>query len=129
MIGGKEKTAMTSLERVQAATGYKEPDRVPLFLGLTMYGAKELGLSIQEYFSKAEYVVDGQLRMLAKYRLDCLNPLFYAAMETEAFGGEVVWFEDGPPNVGELLVKTPDDISSLQVPVVKETPCLVGRFW
>ncbi len=125
MTVGTEKTAMTSMERVQAATGYKEPDRVPLFLGLTMHGAKELGLSIQEYFSKAEYVVDGQLRMLAKYRFDCLNPLVYAAMEIEAFGGEVVWFEDGPPNVGELLVKTPDDISSLQVPVVKETPCLV----
>lgn len=121
----QNRTEMTSMERVQTTMGYKEPDRVPLLLGLTMYGAKELGLSIQEYFSKAEYVVQGQLRMQAKYRSDCLIPLFYGAMEIEAFGGEIVWFEDGPPNVGELLVKTHEDISSLQVPVVKDIPCLI----
>lgn len=35
---------MTSLQRVLTTLGHKEPDRVPLFLLLTMHGAKELGL-------------------------------------------------------------------------------------
>jgi len=34
---------MTSLERVLTTLGHNEPDRVPLFLLLTMHGAKELG--------------------------------------------------------------------------------------
>lgn len=119
------RTKMTSMERVLTTLGHKEPDRVPLFLLLTMHGAKELGLSIREYFSKSEYVVEGQLRMLKKYRHDCLVPFFYAAMEAEAFGGEVIWFEDGPPNAGAPIIKTHADISNLRIPEVHDTACLV----
>ncbi len=46
-------SAMSSIDRVFTALGHSEPDRVPVFLSLTMHGAKELGLSIQEYFSSA----------------------------------------------------------------------------
>lgn len=63
---------MTSMQRVLTALNYKEPYRVPLFLLLTMHGARELGMSIKEYFSKAENVVEGQLLMLEKYQYDCL---------------------------------------------------------
>ncbi len=118
-------TDMTSMERVLTTLGHKEPDRVPLFLLLTMHGAKELGLSIREYFSKAEYVVEGQLRMLKKYRHDCLCPLFYGAAEVEAFGAEIIWFEDGPPNTGAPMIKKSEDISSLRVPEIHRTACLV----
>ena len=116
---------MTSMERVLTTLGHQEPDRVPFFLLLTMHGAKELGLSIREYFSRAEYVVEGQLRLRRKYGHDCLNPFGYAAMEPEAFGGEVIWFEDGPPNSGEPIIKTEQDILSLQIPDIDRTPCLV----
>ncbi len=78
---------MTSFQRVFTTLNFKEPDRVPFFLMLTMHGAKELGLSIKEYFSKPENVVEGQLRLRAKYRHDCLNPFFYAPIEVEACGG------------------------------------------
>ncbi len=47
---------MTSMNRVLTAIGQKEPDRVPLFLMLTMHGAKELDMSIKDYFSKSENV-------------------------------------------------------------------------
>ena len=116
---------MTSMERVLTTLGHQEPDRVPFFLLLTIHGAKELGLTIQEYFSKAEYVVEGQLRMRRKYGHDCLNPFVYAAVEPEAFGGEVIWFEDGPPNSGEPIIKTEQDILSLRIPEIDRTPCLV----
>ena len=92
---GKE---MTSLERLLTTLGHKEPDQVPLFLLVTMHGAKELGLTIKEYFSKAENVVEGQLRLRAKYGHDCLYPFFYAPLESEAFGAEVIYREDCPPN-------------------------------
>ena len=61
---------MTSMQRVLTTLSHKEPDRVPLFLLLTMHGAKELGLSIKEYFSRAEYVVEGQLKMRKKFNGD-----------------------------------------------------------
>ncbi|MCW5202402.1 uroporphyrinogen decarboxylase family protein [Desulfobulbus sp. US4] len=116
---------MTSMERVLTALGHQEPDRVPLSLLLTIHGARELGLSIREYFSRPEYVVEGQLRMREKYRHDCVNSFCAAAMTVEAFGGEVLWFDDGSPNSGEPIIKTEQDILSLQVPEISSTPCLV----
>jgi uroporphyrinogen decarboxylase len=119
MADEQQGAIMTSMERVLTTLGHQEPDRVPFFLLLTMHGARELGLSIQEYFSKAEYVVEGQLRMLEKYRHDCLYPFFYAAMEAEAFGSETIWFEDGPPNSGDPVIKSGNDIRTLQVPEIE----------
>ena len=82
--------SMSSLERVLTTLGHREPDRVPLFLLLTMHGAQELGLSIKSYFSRPEYVIEGQLRLRRKYRNDCLYAFFYSSVETEAWGGEVI---------------------------------------
>ncbi len=115
---------MTSSQRVLTTLGHKEPDRVPFFLLLSMHGAKELGLSIKEYFSIAENVVEGQLRLRAKYRHDCIYNFFYAPIEFEAWGGEVIYHEDGPPNSGEPLIKKISEIKSLDVPNINETPCL-----
>lgn len=115
---------MTSMERVLTALGHQEPDRVPLFLLLTMHGARELGLSIKEYFSKAEYVAEGQLRMQKKYRNDCLYAFFYAPLEVEAFGGSVIYVEDGPPNSGMPFIQNIESIKTLKAPVIQETEVL-----
>ncbi len=115
---------MTSLQRVLTTLGHKEPDRVPFFLLLTMHGARELGLSIKTYFSKPENVVEGQLRMREKYRHDCLLPFFYGAIEVEAFGGEVIFFDDGPPNSGEPVIRKPEDIKSIKIPDISKSSCL-----
>lgn len=115
---------MTSLQRVLTALGHSEPDRVPFFLLVTMHGARELGLSIRDYFSRAENVADGQLRMREKYRHDCLYTFFYAPIEVEAWGAEVLFSEDGPPNSGEPLIKNYSAIEKLVPPVVEDSRIL-----
>lgn len=115
---------MTSLERVLTTLGHREPDRVPLFLLATMHGARELGLTIKEYFGKPEHVVEGQLRLRARYRHDCLYTFFYAPIEVEAWGGEVLYREDGPPNSGTPFLTTFEQIDSLVPPRVADAPCL-----
>jgi len=116
---------MNSMQRTLTALAQKEPDRVPLFLLTTLHGAKELGLSIEEYFSKSENVVEGQIRLLKKYRGDCLYSLFYAAIETEAWGCNVIYSLDGPPNAGAPIIRSAEDIDNLQPPVVTKAPCLL----
>ena len=116
--------AMTSLQRVLTTLGHREPDRVPRFLLLTMHGARELNLSIREYFSEAKHVVAGQLRMRARYGNDCLYPFFYAAIEVEAMGGEVIFVGDGPPNAGRPLIGDPEAIPSLVWPDPAASPVL-----
>ena len=115
---------LTPAERVGTSLRGEEPDRVPWFLLVTLHGARELGLSIQEYFSEGRNVVEGQLRMRARYRHDCLYGFFYAAVETEAWGVPVIYREDGPPNSGEPLVRRVEDILRLERPRIAEQPCL-----
>lgn len=118
------KSKMTSLQRVLTTLGHKEPDRVPLFLLLTMHGAKELGMGIKEYFSKAENVVEGQVRLLNKYGHDCYFGFFYAPTEIQAWGGEVVYYDNGPANSGEPFIKNINQIRTLEPPVIADTPVL-----
>ena len=116
---------MTSMQRVMKTMAGQEPDRVPVFLLTTMHGAKELGLSIRDYFSRAENVVEGQMRLLDKYRSDCLYPFYYASLEVEAFGGKTVFIDDGAPNAGEPVIHRSEDIDLLEPPRVAETACLI----
>ena len=109
---------ITSLDRVLTTLGYKEPDKVPLFLLLSFYGAKELGISIKEYFSQPEYVFEGQMKMANKYNNDCLYPFYYGAVETEAFGGDTIFIENGPPNSGKPIIQKPEEILKLQIPKI-----------
>ena len=119
-----KKESMTSMQRVLTTLGHNEPDRVPLFLLVTMHGAKELGMSIKDYFEKAEHVVEGQIRLRAKYGHDCLYTFFYAPVEVEAWGGEVIYAPDGPPNSGRPFISSADMINRLIPPDIKKTPCL-----
>lgn len=118
------KTAMTSMQRVLTTLGHKEPDRVPLFLLPTLHGAKELGLSIRDYFVKAENVAEGQHRLRAKFGHDCLSSFFYGPVEIEAWGGEVIFRDDGPPNSGAPFISDPEQILRMKPPEIEKTPCL-----
>ncbi len=110
------KPRMSSMERVLKTLSYQEPDQVPLVLPAHLHGAKELGLSLPEYFSKPAYVAEGQLRIQQKYQTDAVFGFFYAAIEIQAFGGEVLFHEDGPPNSGEPLIHKYEDIKKLVPP-------------
>lgn len=117
--------SFTSLQRVLTTLQHKEPDRVPFFLLVTMHGARELGMSIEEYYSKAEHIAEGQIRMRERYGHDCLFGFAYASLEMEAFGGKTIFFDDGPPNAGSPVIHSPSDILDLELPRVKENPSLV----
>ncbi|MCP4578157.1 MAG: methylcobamide--CoM methyltransferase MtbA [Deltaproteobacteria bacterium] len=116
---------VSSMDRVLTTLSHKEPDRVPLFLLPTLHGAKELGLSIKDYFKKAENVAKGQLQMREKYGHDCLSGFFYGPIEVEAFGAEVIYCDDGPPNSGTPLIRDPEKILTLTPPHIEHSKCLL----
>jgi uroporphyrinogen decarboxylase len=114
---------MTSLQRVLTAIGQKEPDRVPYFLLLSLHGAKELSVSIEDYFSDAYNVFEGQIKLREKYGHDCYYSFFYTPIEVEAFGATVIYSKDGPPNAGTPFL-TKEMINDLEAPVVKDSKVL-----
>jgi len=110
----------TPMQRVLTTMSHREPDQVPLFLLTTMHGAKELGLTIRDYYSRAEHVIEGQMRLLNKYRSDCVYAFCYASIEMEAFGGATIFIDDGPPNAAGPVIGRSEDIDRLEPPRVAE---------
>jgi len=117
-------TSYNSLQRVLTTLSHKEPDKVPLFLLFSHYGAKELGIGIQDYFSNSENVVEAQLRLTEKFNNDCLFSFSYASAELEAFGGTTFFPKEGSPNSGIPVIKKASDIENLKVPNILETKSL-----
>ena len=114
---------MTAAERVGTALSHQEPDRVPFLLPVILQGARELGLSIEAYFSRAENVVEGQLRLREKLGHDGLFGFMYTAQEVEAWGGETVFIDSGPPNAGEPPI-TRQQVEALEPPDIEACPAL-----
>lgn len=107
----------TGAERFAAAMDGRVIDRIPVFSLMLDQGAKELGLSLKEYYSRGEYVAEGQLRLREKYGYDNLWSLFYVGREAELLGcSRIVFAEDGPPNVGEMILRSRDDIARFEPP-------------
>ncbi|HPR62025.1 MAG TPA: uroporphyrinogen decarboxylase family protein, partial [Prolixibacteraceae bacterium] len=109
---------MTPMQRVLTALSHNEPDRIPMFLLLSLHGAKELGLSIKDYFSTGENVAEGQIRLQKKFQNDCYYTFFHAPLEIEAFGGEVIYSNDGPPNSGIPFIRNVEQIMQLEAPKI-----------
>ena len=107
----------TGMDRLAAAIKGERSDRIPVFCNLLDQGARELGMSSQEYFSKGEHVAEAQLRMREKYGYDNVWALFYIGREAELLGcKEIMYAEDGPPSVADFVIKSNDDVSKLEVP-------------
>jgi uroporphyrinogen-III decarboxylase len=108
---------ITGMDRLVAAMRGEPCDRIPVFCNLIDQGAKELGMPLRDYYANGEYVAEAQLRMRAKFGYDNLWCLFYVGKEAELLGCKnIVFAEDGPPNVGHMVVKTIDDIRKLELP-------------
>jgi len=113
---------VTSLDRVLTTLRHEEPDRVPLFLLLTMHGARELGMGLVEFLHDPASIVEGQLRLREKFGHDCLVGAPSAAADVEAWGGEVAYRDDGPPNAGEPMLADEEAIRTLEPPRVRGNP-------
>jgi len=115
---------MTPMQRILTTLGQQEADRVPLALLFTVTGAKFSQCSIEQYFNDAEQVAAAQIQMQQRYQTDCFYGFYYAAAEVEAFGGETIFFTDGPPNAGDSVIQNLQAIGKLRVPEIEDVPVL-----
>ncbi len=107
---------MSPLEILAAAATGQPAPRIPIFCNMLDKGAHELKMSQKEYYSKGEYVAEGQLKMQARYGYDNVWSLFYVGKEAELFGcNDILFSNDGAPNVADFVIKSYDDIAKLEV--------------
>lgn len=108
---------INGIDRLISAVNGELTDRIPVFCNLLDQGASELGMSLKDYYSKGEYVAEGQLKMRDKYGYDNLWSLFYVGKEAELLGCKnIIYSECGPPNVGHMVIKNLEDIHKLEIP-------------
>ena len=108
---------MTGMERLIAAINNTPADRIPVFCNMFDQGAKEFGMSIEDFYKKGENVAEAQLKMREKFGHDNVWSLFYVGKEAELLGSKKIkFFKDGPPNVEDFVITSPADIARLQVP-------------
>lgn len=116
--------SMSSYERIMTALQFKEPDRVPFLITPTMHPARDQGIALSEYFRSPDLVARGFITSRDKFGTDGYIVFHYTPVEYEAFGGDVIFRSDGPPNSGRPIITSGAVIDSLRPPDVSSTPCL-----
>ena len=108
---------MNSLQRIGAIMSGQLPDQVPLIINLFDQGSKELDMNIEDYYKSGENVAKGQIALHKKFNHDCVWSMFYVAHDIKYLGAKkMIFYQDGPPNLGELLIKNYKDIENLKIP-------------
>ena len=108
---------MTPLEILTAAINGTPATRIPIFCNLLDQGARELKLSPANYFADGAAVAEAQLRLLKRYGHDNVWSLHYVGKEAELLGcREILFADDGVPNVADFIIKNLDDVAKLEIP-------------
>lgn len=108
---------MTPMELLVAAASGQPASRIPVFCNLLDQGARVLGMSQRDYYADGENVAEAQLRLRAEYGHDNVWCLSYVGKEAELLGcREILYNDDGAPNVAEFVITSWDDVARLQVP-------------
>lgn len=108
---------MTSLERVLGAVRGVRQERPPFTLTLSMYGARLTGCPLKEYYRSPSRYADGQMAVLETFSPDIIFGPFALPLEAEAFGSELVFFDNNPPNVRKPAFRSPEASDQLAIPV------------
>jgi uroporphyrinogen decarboxylase len=108
---------MTPLEITVAAVNGTPAPRIPVYCNFLEHGPRALGMTQQAYYANGEHVATGQLKLRELYGQDNVWSLFYVGKEAELLGcNEILFSEDGAPNVADYVIKNYDDVAKLEVP-------------
>lgn len=129
---------MNAYERVMNTLQGKPADRVPVIAVLGAYGGKLTGTDLRTLYTNAAAYVAGQCALQDTFGFDLvLAPFNYSAI-AEAFGGEVAWFTDQPPNlkrpaVGDaaaaLELALPDPRHTGLLPMMLDATCQLAGIY
>ena len=117
---------MTSLERILAALAGAPADRRAAAPVLSLYGAGLAGCSLAEYFASAEAYARGQAAVLEAFEPDVVfGPFVFAALG-EAFGSQVRYYENQPPNICRPALASAAQWDTLRMPDPDTHPHLLA---
>lgn len=118
----------SSVQRVVATLAYQQTDVPPMALSLALQTARVAGRPVPELLLDPAAFAAAQLQLHARWQHDIALSMRYAACEAEAFGAEIHFFADGPPNVGAPILRGPEGIAQLVPPDPRRSAPLRGTL-
>lgn len=115
---------MNSLQRVLAAVQLEAVDRPPVIPVMLMQGARELELTLPQYFERPHRLAEGQLRLLDRFGHDGVFAIPHIVQDVLPWDSALTFHEDGPPSVGKMVIREWDDILHMPVPDPASHPYL-----
>ncbi len=118
---------MTSTERILATLAGKPVDRRAVVPVLSLYGARLTSCPLEQYYTNPAAYARGQAAVRATFQPDVLLGPFDFASLGAAFGGELSFFTDAPPNIRRPALAAAGDWDRLAMPDPDTHPRL--RFY
>lgn len=115
---------MNNMERIQATLAGEPIDRRAVSLTLSLYGARLTSCDLREYYTNPSAYARGQSAVREIFQPDVLFAPFALSLLGAAFGSEVRFFDDHPPNLARTAIPSVREIDRLEVPDVNENPQL-----
>lgn len=116
---------MNSYERVMATIKGEAVDRRAVGGVLCMYGAKLTGCNLETYYNSSESYVEGQIAVVETFEPDIILSPLCVAHEARAFGCEVRYFSNNPPNIIKRAIANASEIGQLKIPDIDSDPNLL----
>ena len=114
----------SSLQRIAAALAGKPQERPPYTFVLSLYGAKLIECPLTDYYRNPQCYAEGQEAVRDLCAPDILFSPFAVCLEAEAFGSELAFFSNNPPNIRKPAVRSADEFLKLSMPDVESDPGL-----
>lgn len=115
---------MNAMERVLGTIGGKALDRRAFAPVLSLYGARLTGTRLRDHYTDPAAYARGAAAVREAFRPDVLFAPFTFAGIGEAFGSEVRWFEDQPPNVRKPAIESAAGWGDVRIPDPETHPRL-----
>lgn len=107
---------MNSKERLVGAVTFQPVDRVPIVPVILLQGSKLMNMDLPTYFSKGEYIAEGQLRLLEKFGHDAVFGFPHVVEDLVPWGASLTYYKNGSPTLGYVVIRNDRDIVELKVP-------------
>ncbi len=107
---------MNSLDRIQAALSFGNPDSVPVIAQVFGHAAVLSDVSLGAYVRDGELLARCQLQALSRYGYDAVFAFMDAGVETEAVGSNLTYRTDMYPYVEQYAIADARDVDKFAVP-------------
>ena len=119
---------MTSKDRILASIRGQPVDRVANMPLIKQFCARQTGIPFEDYNRDHRVLVDCQIQMLERWKIDCVNVTGFAYREAGDCGLQLTWLPDAPPHPDSVLVSEWKDISALRWPTPWDGPLMSDRL-